>query len=219
MSPVLFFYIHAVTAPVLLKSFHFRRSVYSNTLHWIFEKDNKSLRCYCLEECAIILNSRLLNEMSTHCAIKWLITLCTEFKAPIILNGGHLLNKLEGNGITLWENWFSLPLLIYNVFHIFSIQLHHLSSSVSGLHFYVFLFYFFCTSALLESALRAAENQAGWEPEPCPLWIKALCQSIPYWGINLKKKKTLCHTVQCLGWWPTCWQCSNADIKGHLWIH
>lgn len=60
---------------------------------------------------------------------------------------------------------------------------------MSGLHFYVFLFYFFCTSALLESALRAAENQAGWEPEPCPLWIKALCQSIPYWGINLKKKK------------------------------
>lgn len=41
-----------------------------------------------------------------------------------------------------------------------------------------------CTSALLESALRAAEDQAGWQPEPCPLLIRTLCQSIPRWGLN-----------------------------------
>lgn len=41
-----------------------------------------------------------------------------------------------------------------------------------------------CTSALLESAMRAAEDQAGWKPEPCPLWIRTLCQSIPHRGLN-----------------------------------
>lgn len=215
MSPVLLFYVHAVTAPVLLKSFHFRWSVYSNTLHWIFEKDNTSLRCYCLEECAIILNSRLLNEMSTHCAIKWLITLCTEFKAPIILNGGHLLNKLEGNGITLWENWFSFPLLIYNVFQIFSIQLHHLSASVSGLHFY---FLFFVLVPYLSLPYEQLKTRLGGSLSLVLSGSKHYASLFPI-GVLILKKKALCHTVQCLGWWPTCWQCSNADIKGHLWIH
>lgn len=42
-----------------------------------------------------------------------------------------------------------------------------------------------CTSALLESALQAAKDQAGWwEPEPCPLWIGTLCQSNPHQGLN-----------------------------------
>lgn len=74
-----------------------------------------------------------------------------------------------------------------------------------------------CTSALLKSALQAAEDQAGLEPEPCPLWIRAVCQSNPHRGLNELSPSPLPYNTMPCGWWPTCLLCYNADIKGHVW--
>lgn len=65
---------------------------------------------------------------------------------------------------------------MYNILGILS------SSSRQSVHASVWTA--LCTSALLESALQAAEDQAEWEPEPCPLWIRTLCQSNPQRGLN-----------------------------------
>lgn len=67
-------------------------------------------------------------------------------------------------------------ILMYGILDILSI------SSPQSVHASVWTA--LCTSALLESALRAVEDQAEWEPEPCPLWIRTLCQSNPHRGLN-----------------------------------
>lgn len=69
-----------------------------------------------------------------------------------------------------------ISMLMNNILEILS------SSSPQSVHASVWSA--FCTSALLESALQAAQDQAGWEPEPCPLWIRTLCQSVPHQGLN-----------------------------------
>lgn len=61
---------------------------------------------------------------------------------------------------------------MYNILE--AVHLLSLSMPVSGLH---------CVLVPYESALRAAEDRAKWEPEPCPLWIRTLCQSNPHRGL------------------------------------
>lgn len=158
--------------------------------------------------------------MNIYYALSLLITLCTvmhwkrPFKSSIIWNMGHFTNtQKEAASCSDWGNWsfffFSFGTLKSQcVLHLRSSLSLVYSMPVSGLHCVLVPYWSLpCPGSSWRSGW--------WEPEPCPLWIRTLCQSNPLWGLN---KQVLCHLTQCLGWGPTCRQCYNADIKGRLWI-